>query len=100
MFSDQDRYTRQRRLAEVGDAGQARIEEALLIVRGDEAAMVELAYLHRAGVRHVTILPRAAPSSFQHASAFHFAASQRVAAGAWRALCQLRSVLRIGDECS
>ena len=46
MF-DEDRYARQRRLPEVGDAGQQRIFDAVLEVRGTDGALIEAEYLMR-----------------------------------------------------
>ncbi len=92
MFGE-DRYTRQRRLREVGEAGQARIAAARLDVNDSDGALVEALYLHRAGVERVSITPRAAAEPFTHAAAFRFAATRSVGAGAWRALDKLRGVL-------
>lgn len=92
MFGE-DRYTRQRRLREVGDAGQVRIESARLEVHDSEGALVEATYLHRAGVGRVTIEPRAGAEPFAHAAAFRFPAARTVGAGAWRALGKLRGAL-------
>jgi len=93
MSSESDRYSRQRSLSEVGDAGQLRISRAVLEVRGDDGAIIEAEYLHRAGVERLTILPRAEEEPFVHETHFQFFASRRVAAGAWRALRKLRREL-------
>lgn len=93
---DDERTTRQRRLAEVGDRGQARIAEAVLQVRGTDGAIVETEYLCRAGVERVTLVPRAEPEPFAHQHAFRFAASRRIGAGAWRALGKLRLAIGMG----
>ncbi len=85
-----ERYTRQTRLAEIGDAGQARIAGAIAEVRGSDGADVEIRYLWGAGVQHITHEPGSAPVPFQHERHFRFAESRRVAAGAWRALLTLR----------
>jgi hypothetical protein len=90
-----DRFCRQRRLPEVGDQGQVRIASAELVVRGDDGAILESEYLHRAGAEKVTILPRSEPTPFAHEAHFRFAASRRVAAGAWRALDKLRKTLGV-----
>ena len=94
-MSQVDRYTRQRRLAEVGEAGQARLERARAEVRGPEGATVELTYLERAGVGSVTVLPKGTPVPFAHAEWFRFEASRDVGAGAWRALDTIRGALDI-----
>jgi hypothetical protein len=90
-----DRYSRQRRLAQVGDAGQARLEDARFDVTAGPSALVEVAYLARAGARAVLVdrfLPRA---PFAHAAHFRHAASRRLAAGSWRALQKLTATLRL-----
>lgn len=91
-----DRFCRQRRLPEVGDAGQHRIAAAHFEVRGGDGAILESEYLLRAGAERVTILPRAEADRFVHEGFFRFAASRRVGAGAWRALDKLRHVLGVG----
>lgn len=96
MFGE-DRYTRQRRLREVGDAGQARIAAARLAVQDRDGALVEAMYLYRAGVERVDITPRAGAEPFAHADVFRFAAAGNVGAGAWRALEKLRAVLEGGS---
>jgi hypothetical protein len=93
MSSTPDRYCRQRKLSEIGDAGQLRISRSLHEVRGADGAIIEAEYLHRAGVERLTILPRAEPEPFVHESYFQFFASRRIAAGAWRALSKLRREL-------
>jgi hypothetical protein len=90
-----DRHARQRQLAGVGDAGQARIAAASFAIAGDasQATLVEREYLVRAGAQRFE--PRAAALPFAHAAAFRHAESLSLAAGAWRALDQLRSVLEL-----
>ena len=85
-MQDDDRYTRQRRLREIGDAGQARLLSANVTIGGGAAAVVELVYLHRAGVGSVTIDAFAEPGRFVHESSFRHAAARRHAAASWRAL--------------
>ena len=88
-----DRYTRQRRLPEIGGAGQRRIEAAEAVVRGRDGADIEARYVTGAGVRNVVHDASAAPLAFAHADFFTFPSSRRVAAGAWRALCTLKRAL-------
>jgi len=90
------RSSRQLRLSEVGETGQASIESAEYRVRGAESAGVERTYLERAGARRILDLPDAAPEPFSHAPWFHFDAPGVVGAGAWRALESLRAALGIG----
>jgi hypothetical protein len=87
-----DRYTRQRRLAEVGDAGQARIAAARLAVGDSPEAWSEREYLERAGAAVVTV-PGLEGAPFVHARLFRHTASRRLAAGSWRALDALRRLL-------
>jgi len=95
-MSEPDRYSRQRRLAEIGDAGQARIERATASVRsGDPSAITELSYLIRAGVGAASALPDADAEPFVHASLFRFEAPRAVGAGAWRALGKLRRAVEM-----
>lgn len=88
-----DRYARQRRLAEIGDAGQARLLAASHRVRGTDGAFTELAYLHRAGFRAVELDVLAEPLPFAHAALFRHAAPRRQAAGTWRALRAITALL-------
>ncbi len=94
-MTPEDRYTRQRRLAEVGDEGQRRIHDADLRVCGGDGAVVETVYLLRVGVERVEMTPSADASEFSHASFFQFDASRRVAGGSWRALGKIRDVLNV-----
>ena len=88
-----DRYSRQRRLAEVGDSVQALIEGTTFEVREQDGSGVERAYLERAGAR-VVVTASGAPAEFRHAAAFRFPATRAVGAAAWRALAQLRPLLK------
>ncbi|HTQ07924.1 MAG TPA: hypothetical protein VMI54_28925 [Polyangiaceae bacterium] len=88
-----DRYVRQRRLAEIGDAGQTRLCAATHRVAGAEGALTELVYLERAGFRAVSIDALAAPRAFVHAELFRHASTRAHAAGAWRALRAVTELL-------
>jgi hypothetical protein len=85
-----DRHARQRLLASVGDAGQARIAAATYAVGSDAAAEVARDYLQRAGAERFETAP---VPPFAHAAAFRDPAARDFAAGAWRALGQLRAAL-------
>jgi hypothetical protein len=85
-----DRHARQRLLASVGDAGQARIAAATYKVASDSAAEVERDYLERAGAER---FEAASAAPFAHAAAFRYPAARDFAEGAWRALGQLRAAL-------
>jgi hypothetical protein len=90
----EDRYARQRLLAAVGDVGQARIAAATYVVSsaGSASSEVEREYLTRAGAR-LLVADGAPPPAFAHAAAFQNEGARDYAAGAWRALTQLRNVL-------
>ncbi len=88
-----DRYTRQRRLPEVGDEGQARISAARLSVGDSPEAWSEREYLERAGAGAVTTVAGLAEAPFAHAGTFRHAASRRLGAGCWRALAGLCRLL-------
>jgi hypothetical protein len=93
MLPFEDRYTRQRRLAEVGAAGQARLAEARLELAAHEGSEVEREYLLRAGVQSIDVDPRLPAEPFPFAAEFEFAASRNLARGAWSALANIRKVL-------
>jgi hypothetical protein len=89
-----DRYARQRQLVAVGELGQARIGAATYVVPNDAslASEVEREYLARAGA--VSLVAESEPGPvFVHAAAFRHAEARDFAAGAWRALAQLKHVL-------
>ena len=90
--------TRQIRLAEVGVEGQARLSAASLEVCGRDGSLAEFLYLHRAGVERLALRPDRAPLPFAHAALFRHAGSRRLAAGAWRALKQIRGILAISSD--
>jgi len=87
------RYTRQVRLAEVGEAGQARLASAHACVHGDGmAADVEARYLRGAGVSvtHATTHPNEDMPGWLLALG---PGARDVAAGAYAALSVMRAVL-------
>ena len=94
-MSLEDRYTRQRRLVEVGDAGQARLEAATAEVRGRDGALLETQYLHRAGFGEVIVQTYRDPEPFAHRDAFEHPLAAMAGAGAWRALQKIRTELGI-----
>jgi hypothetical protein len=95
-MSDDPRFSRQERLAEVGVAGQERILRSKAVVRGKRGADVERLYLLGAGVGSVTTREAEEPEPFAHGAVFEFDAARDVGAGAWRALGKLRATLGIG----
>lgn len=93
MLPFEDRYTRQRRLEEVGPDGQHRLEAARLTLASHESSDLEREYLTRAGVGHLGTDTEATPPSFPWDALFEFSAPLSVARGAWCALFHIRSVL-------
>ncbi|HEY1533929.1 MAG TPA: hypothetical protein VGF76_07915 [Polyangiaceae bacterium] len=87
--------TRQIRLTEVGVEGQARLSGATLEVRGADGSLTEFVYLHRAGVERLSILPNLSPRPFLHSALFRHAGTRHMAAGAWRAITQIRGILAL-----
>jgi hypothetical protein len=92
MLPFEDRYSRQRRLAEVGPEGQARLCSARLRVAPHPHVDVELDYLTRAGVS-VVVDATGQSSSFPFADCFEHAAARGVAEGAWCALSKIKHEL-------
>jgi len=88
-----ERFIRQKRLAELGEAGQARLCAARHRVLGSDGALTELVYLARAGFAAVSVDALGKPRPFAHAAAFRHAATRRHAAGAWRALRTITELL-------
>jgi hypothetical protein len=104
MLPFEDRYSRQRRLAEVGPEGQARLCSARLRVAPHAHVDVELEYLSRAGVS-VVVDSTVLTSSFPFADWFEHTAARGVAEGAWCALSRIKHELaaeaseRTGTSC-
>lgn len=94
MLPFEDRYTRQRRLAEVGPAGQLRLEAAAQVLAPHDAAELEADYLRRAGVQQISFAPEISPPVFPWAEQFQFAGPASVARGAHAALARIRTILR------
>jgi hypothetical protein len=91
---DSDRYDRQRRLREVGVAGQLAIERSEATIPAGRSTSVELAYLVRAGVARVAI-DSARQRTASHSSFFRFSGPRAVADGAEGALMHLLSCLEL-----
>ena len=92
----EDLHSRQRRLPEVGERGQDRIERAHAEVQGTDGAVTEAQYLARAGIGSLSLSPGQSATPFKHKRAFRFDAPRRVGSGAWRALRTLRAILEGG----
>jgi hypothetical protein len=95
MLPFEDRYSRQRRLAEVGPEGQARLCSARLRVAPHPHVEIELEYLSRAGVSAVVVDPTVPSLSFPLAESFQHAAARGVAQGAWCALSRIKTELGV-----
>lgn len=84
--------SRQVRLAEVGEAGQARIaSHEFALPEGDELARE---YARRAGALRLVADER--EDAGPHAGTFAFDAARAVGTSAWRALRELRRALAAG----
>lgn len=93
MLPFEDRYTRQRRLAEVGVEGQRRLEAAVQELAQHEAVELEADYLQRAGVQQLSFAPDAPSAEFPWPEQFQFSGPALVARGAHGALARIRSIL-------
>ena len=108
MLPFEDRYTRQRRLAEVGPLGQLRLERQSLAIARHADVELELDYLRRAGVQQVTVQQvtvqqvggqpagvdaEQSALDFPWTAQFQFSGPLGVARGAWSALARIRAAL-------
>lgn len=93
-MNDGDPYDRQRRLAEIGSAGQSKIERSEARLCAGPGAAIALGFLVRAGVERGSITRAVTPPEFPHARAFRFDGPLEVARGAHQALSHLLSVVR------
>ncbi len=93
MLPFEDRYTRQRQLAEVGVRGQERLAAASVRVCPDGPGRVEATYLQRAGLGSVLQEADVARPEFAHADEFADPSARQFAEGAWRACRQIRRIL-------
>jgi hypothetical protein len=102
MLPFEDRYTRQRRLAEVGPEGQLRLERQRLEIARHADVDLELEYLRRAGVQQVAVREVTADAEqsaldFPFAAQFQFSGPLGVARGAWSALARIRAALAANE---
>ena len=93
MLPFEDRYTRQRRLPEVGPGGQERLCAAHLTIPSHPDVALELDYLARAGVTSVAVDASLAAPEFPLAGWFEHGAALSVARGAWCALTRIKAAL-------
>jgi hypothetical protein len=78
-----DLLSRQMRLREVGNNGQALLHAARVTLGSDAASGVAADYLIRSGVGSVEQGNAQAPDSFPHAGHFTFPVTEQFARGAW-----------------
>jgi hypothetical protein len=95
MLPFEDRYTRQRRLPEVGPSGQERLCAARLVISRHPDVELERDYLARAGVTVLVVDEAPAPPDFPFADWFEHAAALGVARGAWCALTRIKAELAV-----
>lgn len=93
MLPFEDRYSRQRRLPEVGERGQLALDHARPVLPLHAGTQVEKEYLYRSGVVHFSHCRDRIPPRFAHADWFQFTAALHVAQGAASALSRIRAVL-------
>jgi hypothetical protein len=93
MLPFEDRYSRQRRLVDVGPEGQRRLEAARVSLGDHAGASVERTYLLRAGVSQVQLDSLAPSLEFPWLEQFQFTAPLTIARGAWSALSRIVSAL-------
>src|SRR5262249_15855206 len=98
MLPFEDRFSRQRRLPEVGPSGQERLCASELDVAEHADLELELAYLTRAGVAGVAVRPAAPSLEFPWAAWFEHGAALGVARGAWCALTRIKARLPGASE--
>ena len=97
MLPFEDRYTRQRRLEEVGTQGQQRLERQQMVIAFHADVDLESEYLRRAGVQQITLGAEQATLDFPWAAQFEFAGPLGVARGAWSALARIRAALAANE---
>jgi hypothetical protein len=93
MLPFEDRFTRQRRLREVGAEGQRRLDASRMVLVDHADSDIERDYLERAGVTRFDLDPQGSLPAFPWADAFEFSAAGSVARGSWYALARLRIAL-------
>ena len=95
MLPFEDRFSRQRRLPEVGPSGQERLQRALRRAAPHPGLDIELDYLERAGAGEVVVDATAAAPAFPWMEWFEHEAALSVARGAWCALAQIKRELEL-----
>ena len=80
-----DIYSRQTRLCEIGVKGQQLIAEGRTVLGTDEASKIAAEYLKRAGVGCVQLDAAVQPPQFVHLHHFTHLVASRFAHGSWLA---------------
>jgi hypothetical protein len=95
MLPFEDRFSRQRRLPEVGADGQRRLASRVVPVAPHPDVELERDYLQRAGLAGTRLDSETRALPFPFAAHFEFAAALSVARGAWCALARIREALAV-----
>lgn len=93
MLPFEDRYSRQRRLPEVGVRGQLALEQASPVLSVHAGSQIEQEYLTRSGVVHAKVSSSRSPCRFAHEDWFQFSPTLRIAQGASGALQHIEAIL-------
>lgn len=87
-----DLYSRQKKLREIGEAGQLKIARATVLIPAGPESEMATEYLRRSGIGSIAVDPHIAPLDFLHADQFQFELCRTFAASAWIAT---QNVVRI-----
>lgn len=90
-----DIYSRQTRLREIGAKGQRLIAEGRTVLGTDEPSKIAAEYLKRAGVGCVELDAGVAPAQFVHLQHFNHPVASKFAHGSWLATQKLLELLGI-----
>lgn len=85
-------YSRQKKLREIGEAGQIKIAEATVLIPAGPESEMAAEYLRRSGIGSVAVDARIEHPDFLHANQFQFEPCRTFAASAWIAT---QNVVRI-----
>lgn len=98
MLPFEDRYSRQRRLPEVGGRGQLALQQAHPSLHTHAGSTVEQDYLRRSGIVSFAAEETTPPPVFLHACYFEFTGPLHVAQGACQALAVIRETLKVSVQ--
>ena len=90
------RWIRQERLKEVGSLGQAKLIALQAELYADDCSLVELVYLCRAGVSHLSVSSAGVAVPCPHEAVFSTEGARQLGVGSWRALRRMRAALGVG----